>query len=62
MLRFYLSWILFYAGDLVSKLLNFDEFGFLYLLYNNLMRVSLDIQGDGVGPWEQTEAPSELDS
>lgn len=41
-----LSRILFYFGDLISKLLNYDCFVWLYPLYSRIMRLSCDLDKD----------------
>jgi hypothetical protein len=38
-----LAWILYYLGDLVSRLLVWDLFSFLYPVYNKLMIWSSDL-------------------
>lgn len=38
-----LAWILYFLGDLISKLLVWDFFSFLYPVYNRLMLWSSDL-------------------
>jgi hypothetical protein len=46
-MRIFLSKLLYYIGDLVSKLLYWDCFGWLYPLYNKLMISSSKLDKDG---------------
>lgn len=61
-MRWLLSWILFWLGDLVSRWNDndrrFTEFGFN--LYQRLMLMSHKIQGDSYGPWNTTDIPTAL--
>ncbi len=49
-----LSWMFYYLGDGVSRIMNLaDRLGVLYPLYNWLMMKSVKLQGDDPnGPWE----------
>lgn len=54
-MRFIASWVLYWLGDLASKTMhwfNWTAF-FLYPVYNRLIGWSVDIQGEGNGPWER---------
>jgi hypothetical protein len=56
-MRFVLSYILFYIGDLFSKVLELHDnserwVSIWYPAYNWFMSASNDVQGDGEGPWE----------
>ena len=56
-MRFVLSYILFYIGDLFSKILELNDnserwVSIWYPAYNWFMSASNDVQGDGEGPWE----------
>lgn len=42
-MKLVLAYILYYLGDLVSKLLIWDFFSFLYPMYNKLMLWSNDL-------------------
>ena len=42
-----LSKILYHIGDLISKLMNYDFFAWLYPLYNKIMGLSCDLDKDG---------------
>jgi hypothetical protein len=49
------SWALFWLGDLVSRILNFDSMWWLYPVYCRLMQWSLQVQ-DWAGnttPWSK---------
>src|SRR5258708_3806339 len=52
-LRIGLSWVCYYAGDLISRPIGWrDHFCWLYPLYHRLMCWSYDLQGDNKrGPW-----------
>jgi len=57
MIRGAASWLLYLAGDLVCRACDgfFDDHGFgwqLWRLYQELMALSCEVQGDGPGPWE----------
>jgi hypothetical protein len=54
-MRYIASWLLFIAGDLVSRLLHRMDWTapVLYPLYNLLIFKSSDIQGNGPGPWRK---------
>ena len=51
-----LSWVLYWLGDLVSRLMNFDCMFWLYPVYNKLMTWSYNIQvwGGNHGPWRDS--------
>jgi hypothetical protein len=57
MIRIILSWTLYWAGDLVSRPMNWCHVcGYLYSPYCRLMCWSLDLQGDDrSGPWEPVQ-------
>lgn len=42
-----LSKILYHIGDLISKLMNYDCFAWLYPLYNRIMGLSCDLDKHG---------------
>jgi hypothetical protein len=42
-----LSKILYYVGDFISKLMNYDCFAWLYPLYNRTMSLSCDLDKHG---------------
>lgn len=46
-MRLILSKILYYFGDLISKLFYYDCFGWLYPLYSKIMILSSDLDKDG---------------
>lgn len=52
-----IAWIFYFAGDLVSKIMDTDYTAFLYPLYNKLMTISVYIQGEDnqYGPWGPVE-------
>lgn len=54
MMRWTLSWICYWLGDAVSRVMNLSDWlgGTLYPIYNRLMIWSNRLQGDGPGPWE----------
>lgn len=52
-MRWLLSWALYWAGDAVSKPMLAYDWDWLYQPYNALMTWSVDIQGNGRGPWEK---------
>lgn len=52
-MRRLLSWALYWAGDAVSKPMLAYDWDWLYQPYNALMTWSVDIQGNGRGPWEK---------
>ena len=58
-MRTFLSKLLYYIGDLVSKLLYWDCLGWLYPLYNKLMIASskLDKSGKVWNHINKTEKP-----
>ena len=41
-----LSKILYHIGDLISKLMNYDCFAWLYPLYSRIMSLSCDLDKD----------------
>lgn len=50
--RSYVAWIVYWCDHLVSKTMYWEwTAACMYPLYNKLMLASLDIQGDGPGPW-----------
>lgn len=57
-MRWLVSWVLFWMGDAVSRVLHLlpDDTEWpsdlLYSIYNKLMVRSSRIQGDGAGPWK----------
>jgi hypothetical protein len=53
MIRCALSWVLYYLGAAVCKVMLLIGRG--YPLYNWLMIKSVDIQGRGDGPWSRDE-------
>lgn len=54
-MRWALAWLLFCVGHVVSRPMNWFDWGWLYPAYNRLMVWSSDIQGSGPGPWEDVE-------
>ena len=46
-MKIILSKVLYYVGDLVSRLLHFDCFSWLYPLYSKIMLLSCDLDKDG---------------
>ncbi len=52
-MRYLASWVVYAAGDLVSRLVFWVGRG--YPIYNRLMIWSADIQGEGSGPWSAPE-------
>ncbi|NDG52777.1 MAG: hypothetical protein EBY39_07115 [Flavobacteriia bacterium] len=46
-MKLILSKILFLFGDLISKLLNYDCFAWLYPLYSRIMGLSCDLDKNG---------------
>lgn len=46
-MKLILSKILYYIGDLISKLFYYDCFSFLYPLYSKIMNLSSDLDKDG---------------
>ena len=51
------SWTLYWIGDLISRLMNFDSMWWLYPVYNRLMQWSLRVQ-DWAGnqtPWQKAK-------
>jgi hypothetical protein len=52
-----LSWSLYWLGDLCSKPMGkWNCCAFLFPLYNNLMKLSIDWQEwGGAGPWSKPE-------
>lgn len=51
-MKILLSYILYYAGDLISRPMNRFDWGWLYPLYNRLMLWSVSLQGKAnKGPW-----------
>ena len=56
-LGYTLTWILYGLGDLVSKPMNWFDWGWLYPTYNWLMLRSYDVQqwaGNNI-PWEKVD-------
>jgi hypothetical protein len=52
------SWSLYWLGDLVSRIMQFDSMWWLYPVYNQLMCGSLRIQdwaNIDTGPWSTTK-------
>ena len=49
-IRYAVAWLLYWLGDAVERI--FVRRGLFYPAYNRLMTWSLDVQGDGPGPWE----------
>jgi len=52
------SWMLYWLGDLVSRIMHFDLMWWLYPVYNQLMCCSLRIQDWSdidTGPWSTTK-------
>jgi hypothetical protein len=47
-MKLVLSYILYYLGDFVSKLMYWDLLSFLYPVYNKLMIWSSELDEDGV--------------
>jgi hypothetical protein len=61
MTRIALSWICYWAGDLVSRLMLLCDRCRLYYPYHILMDWAYDLQGDDPrGPWELTEEVMQL--
>lgn len=65
-MKFTLSYLLFFLGDLASRIQNvwpishFEALNYpIYRLYHRFMTWSIDIQGAGPGPWE---APADLNA
>lgn len=56
-LAYILSWILFGLGDLISKPMNWFDWGWLYPAYNRLMLWSYDIQewASNNCPWKKVD-------
>jgi hypothetical protein len=52
-----LAWSLYWAGDIISKPLNYFNWWWLYPVYNNLMCASFVVQDWAKlnGPWESTK-------
>ena len=50
-----LAWLFFWTGDLISRIMNYLDWGWMYPAYNNLMSWSIDIQewADVRGPWKE---------
>lgn len=48
-----ITWAFFWMGDLISRIMNYLDWGWMYPAYNNLMWWSVEIQEwAGVkGPW-----------
>ncbi len=53
LLRGGVAWILYFLGDLISKIMHTEYTAFLYSVYNTLMITSADVQGEQnrFGPW-----------
>ena len=51
-----LSWTLYWLGDLISYLMNYFDWFWLYSFYNNVMLASLDVQAwaGNKTPWRET--------
>ena len=51
------SWSLYWIGDMVSRLMNFDSMWWLYPVYNKLMLWSLLVQdwAGNLTPWVKTK-------
>lgn len=48
------SWVLYWAGDLISRPMLWFDWAWLYKTYNWLMLKSSDLQHkSGKGPWER---------
>jgi hypothetical protein len=47
------SWSLYWLGDLISRIMNYFDSGWLYPVYNRVMSASIDIQkwADNTTPW-----------
>ena len=48
------SYILYYCGDIISRLMNFNGLTFLYPIYKKLMIWSLDLDKQGK-VWDHIE-------
>lgn len=57
------AWTFYGIGDLISKLLRWEAFCFVYPLYNWLMGTSYLIQmwGGDNGPWEKPKDSGDID-
>lgn len=53
MTRFCTAWFLYWLGHVVSRLMQWWDWGFgpLYPIYSWCMNKSVSVQGDGKGPW-----------
>ena len=51
-MKWALSWLCYWLGDLVSKPMNVFDTSWLYPVNHRLMCWSDDLQGDDRGPWQ----------
>lgn len=47
------TWLFFWTGDVISRIMNYLDWSWMYPAYNNLMWWSVEIQewADVKGPW-----------
>ena len=50
-----ITWLFFWMGDLISRIMHYFDWGLLYPVYNKLMWWSVEIQewANVKGPWKE---------